>query len=74
MAARPAELGAQAQESPLKFPLASFVEFVLARPIASAEMVAAELGLTPRAARDMVDKLGLREITGWGRYLSRGVL
>jgi Mn-dependent DtxR family transcriptional regulator len=50
------------------------VEFVLARPIASAEMVAAELGVTPRAAQDMVDKLGLREITGWGRYLSRGVL
>jgi len=27
-------------------------------------MVAAELGVTPHAAQDMVDKLGLREITG----------
>jgi hypothetical protein len=48
--------------------LPALVDFILARPIASAGMIAAELGVTPRAAQDMVAELGLREITGRGRY------
>jgi len=50
------------------------VEFMLARPIASAGMIAAELGVTPRAAQTLVAELGLREITGRGRYRAWGIL
>ena len=44
--------------------LAALVEFMLARPIASAGMIVAALGVTPRAAQAMVAELGLREMTG----------
>ena len=54
--------------------LPALVEFVLARPIASAGMIAAALGVTPRAAQTMVAELGLREITGRGRYRAWGIL
>jgi hypothetical protein len=54
--------------------LPALVEFVLARPIASAGMIAAELGVTPRAAQTMVAELGLREFTGRGRYRAWGIL
>jgi hypothetical protein len=54
--------------------LPALVEFMLARPIASAGMIAAELGVTPRAAQAMVADLGLREITGRGRYRAWGIL
>ncbi|WOJ91647.1 RHE_PE00001 family protein (plasmid) [Methylocapsa polymorpha] len=52
----------------------ALIDFVLARPITSAGMIAAELGVTPRAAQDMVAELGLREITGRGRYRAWGIL
>ena len=48
--------------------LPALVEFMLARPIASAGMIATALGVTPRAAQTMVAELGLREMTGRGRY------
>ena len=35
---------------------------VLVRPLVSAGMIAAELGITPRAAQDLVADLGLREM------------
>jgi hypothetical protein len=54
--------------------LPALAEFILARPIASAGMIAGELGVTPRAAQDMVAELGLREITGRGRYRAWGIL
>jgi hypothetical protein len=54
--------------------LPALVEFVLARPVASAGMIAAALGVTPRAAQTMVAELGLREITGRGRYRAWGIL
>jgi Protein of unknown function (DUF1612)/HTH DNA binding domain len=54
--------------------LPALVEFMLARPIASAGMIAAELGVTPRAAQAMIAELGLREITGRGRYRAWGIL
>ena len=37
-------------------------------------MIAAELGVTARAAQDLVAALGLREITGRGRYRAWGIL
>ncbi len=54
--------------------LPALVEFILARTIASAGMIAAELGVTPRAAQEMVAELGLREMTGRGRYRAWGIL
>ena len=53
--------------------LPALVDFVLARPLVSAGMIAAELGVTARAAQDLVAALGLREITGRGRYRAWGV-
>lgn len=50
------------------------VDYVLARPIASAGMIAQELGITPRAAQNLVAELGLRETTGRGRYRAWGFL
>ncbi len=54
--------------------LPAFVDYILSRPIASAGMIANALGVTPRAAQDMVAELGLREFTGRGRYRAWGIL
>lgn len=54
--------------------LPALLEYMLARPIASAGMIAAELKITPRAAQDLVAELGLREATGRGRYRAWGIL
>jgi hypothetical protein len=54
--------------------LPALVDLILARPIASAGMIAAALGVTPRAAQDMAAELGLREMTGRGRYRAWGIL
>jgi len=53
--------------------LPALVDFILARPVASAGMIAAALGVTPRAAQAMVAELGLREMTGRGRYRAWGL-
>ncbi len=37
-------------------------------------MIAQELGVTQRAAQDMVRELGLREATGRGRYRAWGIV
>lgn len=54
--------------------LPALIDLVLARPLISAGMIAAELGVTPRAAQDFVAELGLREMTGRGRYRAWGLL
>jgi len=54
--------------------LPALVELILARPVASAGMLAAALGVTPRAAQTMAAELGLREMTGRGRYRAWGIL
>ena len=54
--------------------LPALIDLVLARPLVSAGMIAAELGMTARAAQDLVAALGFREITGRGRYRAWGVL
>jgi hypothetical protein len=41
--------------------LPALIDLVLARPLVSAGMIAAELGVTARAAQDLVAALGLRE-------------
>jgi hypothetical protein len=54
--------------------LAALIDLVLAHPIASAGLIAKELGVTPRAAQNLVAELGLREATGRGRYRAWGIL
>ncbi len=53
--------------------LPALLDYMFARPIASAGMIAKELGITPRAAQDLVAELGLREATGRGRYRAWGI-
>lgn len=54
--------------------LPALIDLVLARPLVSTGMIAAELGVTSRAAQDLVAELGLREMTGRGRYRAWGIL
>ncbi|WP_332302919.1 RHE_PE00001 family protein [Rhizobium sp. GR12] len=54
--------------------LPELVELVMARPLVSAGMVAKTLDVTPQAARRIVLELGLREMTGRGRFRAWGVL
>ncbi|WHO82564.1 RHE_PE00001 family protein [Rhizobium leguminosarum] len=52
--------------------LPELVELVMARPLVSAGMVAKTLDVTPQAARRIVGELGLREMTGRGRFRAWG--
>ncbi len=54
--------------------LPELVELVMAKPLVSAGMVAKTLDVTPQAARRIVLKLGLREMTGRGRFRAWGIL
>jgi hypothetical protein len=54
--------------------LPQLVEFALSRPLISAPMIGKALGVTPRAAQNLVAELGLRETTGRGRYRAWGIL
>jgi hypothetical protein len=54
--------------------LPELVELVMAKPLVSAGMVAKMLEVTPQAARRIVLELGLREMTGRGRFRAWGVL
>jgi hypothetical protein len=53
--------------------LPELVELVMARPLISAGMVAKTLEVTPQGARRIVQELGLREMTGRGRFRAWGV-
>jgi hypothetical protein len=52
--------------------LPELLELVMARPLVSAKMVAKTLEVTPQAARRIVLELGLREMTGRGRFRAWG--
>jgi hypothetical protein len=54
--------------------LPELIELVISRPLVSAGMIAQALGVTPRAAQNLVAELGVREATGRGRYRAWGVL
>jgi hypothetical protein len=54
--------------------LPGVIDLVLSRPIVSAGMIARHVGVTPRGALNLVAELGLREMTGRGRYRGWGVL
>lgn len=54
--------------------LPGLIDLVIARPLVSADMVANALEVTPRAALRIVGELGLREMTGRGRFRVWGVM
>ena len=54
--------------------LPELVELVMAKPLVSTGMVVKTLGVTPQAARRIVLELGLREMTGRGRFRAWGIL
>ena len=54
--------------------LPELVELVMARPLISAGMVAKALEVTPQGARRIVQELGLREMTGRGRFRAWGIV
>ena len=54
--------------------LPELVELVMAKPLVSAAMVAKTLDVTPQAARRIVLELGLREMTGRGRFRAWGIV
>ncbi|KEC69690.1 hypothetical protein RLPCCGM1_p1722 [Rhizobium leguminosarum bv. phaseoli CCGM1] len=54
--------------------LPELVELVMAKPLVSAGMVAKTLEMTPQAARRIVLELGLREMTGRGRFRAWGIV
>jgi hypothetical protein len=54
--------------------LPSLIELVLARPVVSAGLIAKELKISQRAALGLVGELGIREVTGRGRYRAWGIV
>ncbi len=54
--------------------LPELVDLVMAKPLVSAGMVAKTLEVTPQAARRIVLELGLREMTGRGRFRAWGII
>ncbi|TCA41402.1 DUF1612 domain-containing protein [Rhizobium leguminosarum bv. viciae] len=54
--------------------LPELAELVMAKPLVSAGMVARMLDVTPQAARRIVLELGLREMTGRGRFRAWGII
>jgi hypothetical protein len=54
--------------------LPTTIELVLSRPIVSAPMIAKAARITQRGALNLIGELGVREITGRGRYRAWGIL
>jgi hypothetical protein len=54
--------------------LPELIELVMAKPLVSAGMIAKTLDVTPQAARRIVQELGLREMTGRGRFRAWGIV
>ena len=54
--------------------LPALIELLLTTPLASAQLIAKRLDITPRAAQDLVAELGVREITGRGRYRAWAII
>ncbi|MBO9422622.1 RHE_PE00001 family protein [Mesorhizobium sp. YIM 152430] len=54
--------------------LPTAIDLLLSRPIVSAHMVAKAAKVTPRGALNLVSELGVREMTGRGRYRAWGIL
>ncbi len=72
MAKRQLERKATGRRSTSSLPIA--IDLLLSRPIVSAHMVSKAARVTPRGALNLVGELGVREITGRGRYRAWGIL
>lgn len=53
--------------------LPALIDLLIATPIVSASMISAELRVSQRAALDLIAELGVREITGRGRFRAWGI-
>lgn len=54
--------------------LPTTIELVLSRPIVSAPMIAKAAKITQRGALNLIGELGVRELTGRGRYRAWGII
>lgn len=54
--------------------LPQLIDLVISRPVVSASLISAMLDVTPQGALVLTKELGLREMTGRGRYRAWGVL
>lgn len=72
LAKRQLERKALDRRSTSSLPVA--IDLFLSRPIVSAHMVAKAAKITPRGALNLVGELGVREVTGRGRYRAWGLL
>ena len=54
--------------------LPELIEMVIARPLVHSGTVSKVLGVTPQAALKIIGELGLREMTGRGRFRAWGVI
>ncbi|WP_127524554.1 RHE_PE00001 family protein [Mesorhizobium sp. Z1-4] len=72
LAKRQLERKASGRRTTSSLPVA--VDLLMSRPIVSAHMVAKAARITPRGALNLVSELGVREMTGRGRYRAWGVL
>ncbi|MBY5760175.1 DUF1612 and helix-turn-helix domain-containing protein [Rhizobium leguminosarum] len=54
--------------------LPELIDLVMSRPLVSAGMIVKAIGVTPQAAVRIVGELGLREMTGRGRFRAWGVV
>jgi hypothetical protein len=54
--------------------LPQLADFVLSRPMVSSAMVAKQLKVTSRGALNLLNEIGIREMTGRGRYRAWGIL
>ncbi|OCJ08639.1 hypothetical protein A6U86_27380 [Rhizobium sp. AC27/96] len=54
--------------------LPELIELVMSRPLVSTGMVAKAIDVTPQAALRIVGELGLREMTGRGRFRAWGIV
>ena len=72
LAKRQLERKAAGKRTTSSIPVA--IDLLLSRPIVSAHMIAKAAKITPRGALNLVGELGVREITGRGRYRAWGIL
>ena len=72
LAKRQLERKASGRRATSSLPVA--VDLLMSRPIVSAHMVAKAARITPRGALNLVGELGVREMTGRGRYRAWGIL
>ncbi|RZS79592.1 DNA binding protein with HTH domain [Phyllobacterium myrsinacearum] len=54
--------------------LPGMIDLILSRPMVSTALIAKELKVTPRGALNLIGELGVREMTGRGRYRAWGIV